>query len=156
LERIWKWVKTYLSRSGFKVKHDIALQEVDRNRLRQLVQSPTGARELGAFELDNDTYTVYILYALPESLVYETLAHEYGHAWQAENCPRNQDLILCEGFAEWVASLVLKAMGYESVLERIEKRPDDYGEGYRKLKQMEQTRGRAYMLEFVRNNTRFE
>lgn len=155
LDRIWKWVQSHLSRSGFKVNNPVALQEVDRSRLRQLVQSPTGARELGAFELKNNTYTVYILYALPEALVYETLAHEYGHAWQAENCPKNLDLDLCEGFAEWVASLVLKAKGLDAVLERLEQRPDEYGRGYRKLKEMERTQGRAKMLEFVRKNTRF-
>ena len=155
LESVWKRVRHYLSRKGFPVNHALKVKVVDRNRLRGIMRAPHGSHEMGAFEAKGDTFTIYVLNALPESLLFETLAHEYAHAWQMENCPKNQDKMLCEGFAEWLSSLLLQARGLTLQLQKMQDRTDVYGQGYRKLKEIERRHGRRYVVDFVKKSKQF-
>jgi len=52
--------------------------------------SPLNGSELGLYKRVNDKSDIYLLYGLPPEMLYETAAHEYAHAWQAENCPIDQ------------------------------------------------------------------
>ena len=62
------------------------------------------------------------------------LAHEYGHAWQAENHPgwETAESVLVEGFAEWVAYQVMKRLGDYAATDKIKRNVDPvYGRGVR-------------------------
>ncbi|HOL93015.1 MAG TPA: protein DA1 [bacterium] len=113
--------------------------------------SPLFGKELGLYRRMNGISEIFLLYGLPVEMIYETAAHEYTHAWQAENCPPDQSPQLREGFAQWVAGEILKLKGYTQALERLEARDDDpYGTGYQKIKTIERNLGRAALLEYVK------
>ncbi len=98
--------------------------------------SPLYGEELGMYRRLGDTIEIYLLFGLPPELLYEAAAHEYAHAWQAENY---SDLSpeLREGFAQWVAADVLRAKGFTSALENLERRSDaPYGTGYQRLRHL--------------------
>ncbi len=94
--------------------------------------------ELGRYVLRDGKSEIVLLFALPPELTYETAAHEYAHAWAAENGILDLGTELSEGFAQWVAADVLRAKGFRTALERLEARTDfPYGTGYQRLKAME-------------------
>ena len=85
---------------------------------------------------------IHLLSHLPEARTTAILAHEYAHAWQAENCPEAQGIRLREGFAEWVAWRVLDGLpGMESEREIIAARDDTYGQGFRIFQDLERRHG---------------
>ncbi len=96
-------------------------------------------KELGMYRLDNDKSEIVLLFGLPPDLLYEAAAHEYAHAWEAENNLLNLEPELSEGFAQWVAAEVLRAKGFRGALEKLETRTDSpYGTGYQRLKSLHQ------------------
>lgn len=101
---------------------------------------------LGFFVHAGGTNTIYAELGLPRDLLLGTLAHELGHAWQAERTPRLRDPLLCEGFAEWAAHRVLLARGLQAVAARATRRDDVYGRGLRHFLEIERTRGREGVL----------
>jgi hypothetical protein len=101
----------------------------------------TGHHILGFFVQAKGTSTIYAEMGLPRALLLGTLAHELGHAWQAERAPRLRDPRLCEGFAEWVAFRTLAAQGYEAIAARAPQREDIYGQGLRHYLEIERVRG---------------
>jgi len=105
--------------------------------------------ELGEFRRKGDRFTITVLESLPEETLYETLAHELAHAWQAENPVPNQRLIVKEGFAQWVASKVLKEFRFENSLKRLKTRDDLYGEGYRLMESIERKNGPRAVFQFT-------
>jgi len=109
---------------------------------RELVRSDERAlygNELGLYRIKDGRSEITLLFGLPPDLLYETAAHEYAHAWQAENSMIDLEPELREGFAQWVAAEVLREKGYWGALEKLEERRDfPYGSGYRKLKILHQ------------------
>ena len=102
-----------------------------------LGHSPLYGRELGLYRRTGEKSEIYLLFGLPAELVYEAAAHEYAHAWQAENCSPNLSPELREGFAQWVAADVLRTKDFKSALEKLELRSDaPYGTGYRRLRDL--------------------
>ena len=96
--------------------------------------SPLFGSELGLYRRMNGKSEIFLLYGLPIEMIYETAAHEYAHAWQAEHCPPKQSKELLEGFAQWVAAEILRVKGYETALEKLQARRDDpYGTGYQRI-----------------------
>ena len=72
---------------------------------------------------------------MSRELTYETAAHEYAHAWEAENGVFDLGTELSEGFAQWVAAGILRAKGFRIALEKLEARTDfPYGTGYQQVK----------------------
>jgi hypothetical protein len=108
------------------------------------------ARELGAFVREGDCSSIVLLQGLPEPLLIETAAHELAHVWQSENCPPSQDLILKEGFAQWVAAQALQAFRHPEALQVLRERPDLYGQGFRRLESIEREQGRAFLLRYIK------
>lgn len=96
---------------------------------------------LGFYVQANGRSTVYAEMGLPRALLLGTLAHELGHAWQAERVPALRDPLRCEGFAEWVAYRVLVAQGQEAIAARAPQRDDVYGHGLRYFLEIERGRG---------------
>jgi len=117
--------------------------------------SPLNGSELGLFRRANNQSDIYLLYGLPPEILYETAAHEYAHAWQAENCPLDQSSELREGFAQWVATEILRNKGFKIALEKLEAREDSpYGTGYQRIKHVYQNVGRAQLLDYVKKARR--
>jgi hypothetical protein len=105
-----------------------------------------GHHVLGYFVFSGGKGTIYVERALPRGLLLGTLAHELGHAWQAERAPGLRDPLLCEGFAEWVAHRVLVAAGLQTAAARATRRDDLYGKGLRHFLDLERAHGRAAVL----------
>lgn len=108
-----------------------------------------GHHVLGYFVYSAGKSTIYVERALPRPVLLGTLAHELGHAWQAERAPGLRDPLLCEGFAEWVAHRVLVAEGLQDVAARATRRDDLYGKGLRHFLDLERAHGRAAVLAAV-------
>jgi hypothetical protein len=100
-----------------------------------------GHHVLGFFVQAHGESTIYAETGLPRPLLLGTLAHELGHAWQAERAPGLRDPLLCEGFAEWVAYRVLLGQGQETIAARALRREDIYGQGLRHYQWIERAGG---------------
>jgi hypothetical protein len=105
------------------------------------VAAAGGHHVLGFFVQAHGTSTIYAETGLPRPLLLGTLAHELGHAWQAERAPGLRDPLLCEGFAEWVAYRVLVSQGHEAIAARALRREDIYGKGLRHYQWIERAGG---------------
>lgn len=133
---------------------------VDRN---QMVAEIAAAAEAGA-ALDAHPETIFGLYVrigphrvvyvedgLPQILLIQVLAHELGHAWQADHCPLLHDRLFIEGFAEWTAYSVLNALGAVKKSALMLKRMDLYGQGLQAVLALEGQRGPGGVLETIRD-----
>lgn len=105
-----------------------------------------GHHVLGFFVRSRGASAIYVERALPRSLLLGTLAHELGHAWQAERAPDLREPLICEGFAEWVAHHVLVARGLRPMAARATRRDDIYGRGLRHMLEIERGGGRDAVL----------
>lgn len=105
-----------------------------------------GHHVLGFYVRSHGTSAIYVERALPRSLLLGTLAHELGHAWQAEHAPDLRDPLICEGFAEWVAHHVLVARGLRPMAARATRRDDIYGRGLRRMLEIERGGGRDAVI----------
>jgi hypothetical protein len=88
---------------------------------------------LGVYVRDGRTRTIYIENGLPKILMIQVAAHEWAHVWQMENCPLVRDVLVVEGFAEWVAYKVLQARQAVKKMALMTARTDLYGEGLRQM-----------------------
>lgn len=114
-------------------------------------ESPLYGKELGLFRKMNGKTEIFLLYGLPAELLYDTAAHEFAHAWQAENCIAGQSPEMLEGFAQWVSAQVLRIKGYNKALEHLEDRKDNpYGTGYKKINAVAQRFNRDGFYNFVK------
>lgn len=95
----------------------------------------------------NGNASIHVISHLPAARGAAVLAHEFAHAWQAENCPDEQGTRLREGFAEWVAWRLMDGWeGGESERAVIEARTDEYGMGFRLFRGLEESRGAGHAL----------
>lgn len=117
---------------------------------REELWATAGHHVLGFFVRSHESSTIYVERALPRPLLLGTLAHELGHAWQAEQAPHLRDPLLCEGFAEWAAYRVLIATGLGAMAERAQRRDDLYGRGLRHYAAIERRAGLAGVLSAAR------
>lgn len=108
-----------------------------------------GSRELGKFVRRGKDFEIRILSGQPEGWCWETVAHEFAHAWQSEKNPDLTDPVWIEGFAQWAAELVLHWRGETAVLERLRLRDDFYGQAYRAVSHVETMRGKDAVLRAV-------
>lgn len=105
-------------------------------------------RELGLCQRQGKSFRVWVLSGLPEPMAYETLAHEWAHAWcdlHARKLPAWQE----EGLCQWFASHVLREKKLERGLRILHARDDDYGRGYRHFKAIEDRGGIEAVLRAV-------
>jgi hypothetical protein len=101
---------------------------------------------LGVYVRDGRHRTIYVQNGLPQILFVQVVAHEWTHAWQAENCPLVRDVLIVEGFAEWVAYKVLQAMQASKKMALMTERPDLYGVGLRVMLAREGRAGESGVL----------
>lgn len=136
---------------GLRVGTDFTL--VDAQHLRRLVaESPTQPvedpdRVVGLFLRKGRRRVMAVLSGLPRALFIQTVAHEWAHAWHGENCPLLEDPLMQEGFAEWVAYHTLIALGAAKQAARMRERNGLYGEGLRRVLQLEEQHGASGVLQ---------
>ena len=105
---------------------------------------------VGLFIRKGRRRTIYILSGLPQILLIQTIAHEWAHAWQGENCPLLQNILVREGFAEWAAYKTLQTMGATKKMTLMEQQNGLYGKGLRQMLELERRSGVSGVLAFCR------
>lgn len=139
---------------GLNIGADFTL--VDYLHLRRLAAEMSPAlgdgqgRVVGLFIHKGRKRVMYVLSGLPQTLLIQTVAHEWAHAWQGENCLLLQDLLVREGFAEWAAYKTLQEMGATKKMALMEQQNGLYGEGLRQMLKLEQRDGVPGVLAFCR------
>ena len=114
----------------------------------------TGRHLLGFYVRSQGKPVIYVEAGLTRGLLLGTLAHELGHAWQAEQLgagASSLDPLLSEGFAEWVAYTTLLARSLRTLAARARERQDDYGRGLNRFLEIERVRGRPAALQVARS-----
>lgn len=150
-QRILRRIETILRRDlNMTLRRPYQFELVHKDNPDLQITSPVKNNELGLFVLRGEEARIYILSGLPAGLYYETAAHELAHAWQAENCPLEQDQKIREGFAQWVAAKVLMSIKEPKILRLLTERKDVYGEGYRYFRSLELQEGRSAVFEKAR------
>ncbi len=122
---------------GLALRVPTGLALVDRRQLagiiraQQISEVQDADRLLGLYARRGIRRGIYAQTGLPRVLLMQVAAHEYGHAWQGENCPLLRDPLVREGFAEWVAYKVLAELRQARRLALMQTRTDIYGQGLR-------------------------
>ena len=152
-----------MGRLGLSLNVPTGLALVDRNQLAEVIRQqyerlPGDAHlneldphtTLGLYARRGIRRSIYVQSGLPIILFLQVAAHEYAHPWQGENCPILRDLLVHEGFAEWVAYKVLDYYGYSHNQERMIARQDIYGQGLRWALEIENKYGVEGLLQACR------
>jgi hypothetical protein len=105
---------------------------------------------LGVYQRHGRLRIIYMLYGLPRLIFRITVAHEYAHAWQGENCPLLQDEMLREGFAEWVAYHHLNWIGSTRAARRMLTEPNPYRPLLDHLLGLERQLGLHGVIEYIK------
>jgi len=95
------------------------------------------------------TADIFVLSRLPRDIAFYVITHEYAHAWYEERVVKSKGPVIDEGFAEWVSYHVLKDNGLDYLAEGLKNKKDVYGDGLRRLLEIERKRGSAGVLDFV-------
>jgi hypothetical protein len=149
---------------GLQLNVPTGLALVDRNQLGEIIRRQQASmrssatktveldpqQTLGLYARRGIRRGIYVQTGLPRMLFLQVASHEYAHAWQGENCPLLRDLLVHEGFAEWVAYRVLGHYGYSRGQERMLSRGDTYGQGLRWALDVEAERGSHGLLQACR------
>lgn len=150
LDGILGEVRNYLYiRFNMQVPSDLQVISVDRTELQHVAQDEglvDGLYICGLYWQDK----IYIEYGLPTAKIYEVMAHEYTHAWQIYNCPKDQESLLIEGFAEWIAYKYSLGRTAGSTFAR--KDETVYGKGLEFLLDLEANSGEQAVIDYVKKN----
>jgi hypothetical protein len=150
---------------GFELNIPTGLALVDRDQLREVIRLQTDEnqeklaghqeldpeRTLGIYARRGMRRGIYLQTGLPRMLFLQVAAHEYAHAWQGENCPILRDVLVHEGFAEWVAYHLIGYFGYRNSQERMLARQDNYGQGLKWALSLERSQGLQTVVEACRS-----
>lgn len=109
-------------------------------------------RILGLYQRQGPLRVIYLLYGLPRLLFRITVAHEYAHAWQGEQCPLLSDDARREGFAEWVAYRHLIWLGCVKAARRMLNAPHPYRPALEHVLELEQQLGIHGVIEHIRRS----
>lgn len=141
-------VQIAIDRLGLRVRQHQGFglySRADMQRLQRTITSdvhgPVQQRHLlGAFLKLSQRREIVVETGLPRLLMVKVIAHEYGHAWQAENAPFQNDAHMREGFCEWVAYHALGALQATTAQEHQRTAAGFYGDALRQVLEIE-TRG---------------
>jgi hypothetical protein len=141
---------------GLGLNVGTAFTLADHQHLQRLVREASPAihddpdRVVGLFVRRGHRRVMYVVSGLPQILLIQTIAHEWAHAWQGEKCPLLRDPLVREGFAEWVAYKTLQRMGASKKMALMEQQGGLYGQGLRKMLELERRGGLSGVLAFCR------
>jgi hypothetical protein len=145
-------------RLGLRLNVGTDFSLVDYQHLQRLIKEngpsvqEDAARVVGLFLRKGHKRVIYILSGLPQIVFIHTVAHEWAHVWQGENCPLLHNELVREGFAEWAAHKTLELMGAVKRLQSLIEREGLYGEGLRKMLALEQQGGIPAVLAYCRRS----
>ena len=89
---------------------------------------------------------IYVRTGLSRQIFIQVASHEYAHAWQGENCPLLNDTQFREGFAEWIAYIVLSNLNYQEQMDQMLHGDGQYSQGLQSLLDLESEVGREGVL----------
>ena len=136
---------------GLQVGWPYVLDLVTPQYLDQLAPPQYRGVEIGLYTFEGTFHHIYVLNNLAVDDFIGVASHEFAHAWQAENCPSNQSLVLKEGFADWVAYKVLQFDGAVNNSQGIFYRSDPvYGQGFKIMIQLEDQGGIPAVISYVK------
>lgn len=138
---------------GLAVERDVAFSIEDRKFLEKKANGIHGDLN-GLFYRKGDNYYIYVIYGLREKDIIGVLAHEWAHAWQAENSAEDIPLELQEGFAQWVAYKVLVHFGHEDFARLMTEGDNMYARGLRKIFEIERQSGTVAVYKYARTGKR--
>jgi hypothetical protein len=134
--------------TGFTLVDHQHLQRLAEEARLNLQSDPDNI--VGLFVRKGRKRVMYLLSGLPQVLLIQTVAHEWAHAWQGENCPLLQNPLVREGFAEWAAYKTLQVMGAVKKMALMEQQDGLYGEGLREMLELERRGGVSSVIAFCR------
>lgn len=134
--------------AAFRLIDAPTLEQIRSRGDRHLAE--LGRITLGLYQRQGRLRVIYMLYGLPRLTFRTTVAHEYAHAWQGENCPLLSDNLLREGFAEWVAYHHLYYLGCGKAAERMLSSQHPYVPALRHVLALETRLGQAGLIDYVR------
>lgn len=141
----------YYNLGGISVSYPYVLDLVTPEYLDQMAPATYKGMEVGLYTFEKNYHHIYIINNLAVDQFLGTAAHEYAHAWQTENCPLNQNIVLKEGFADWVAYKVLQMDGAINASQNIFYRSDPvYGKGFKIILSIEDRGGIQAVLDYVK------
>ncbi|MBC8162193.1 MAG: protein DA1 [Roseiflexaceae bacterium] len=135
---------------GLKLRVGVAFRLVDVPTMTQLRAEGGVASDalqvMGLYQRQGALRMISVLYGLPRLAFRTTVAHEYAHAWQTENCPLLEDDLLREGFAEWVAYHHLRFLGCSRAAEDMRTSSHPYQPMFESVLAIEGQRGIAGVI----------
>lgn len=134
---------------GMPVMHRVNFSLEDQGFLKQKAKDIHGDIN-GLFYRKGGEFDIYILYGLREKDLISVIAHEYSHAWQSENCPKDMGLENQEGFAQWVAYKALRSSGHDDFAALMSDGDNIYAKGLNKMLKLESQRGAGAVFEFIK------
>ncbi len=136
-------------RMGIGAVNEISFKEI--NQMKELGEkTPTadkGVIPLGIFSRCGDKFDIFVQKNLPKNLLIGVLAHEYAHSYVHGRVSDFDDTLIDEGFAEWIRHKTLTKIGDEKGAKLIEIRTDIYGEGFKKITEIEKAKGLSGVFE---------
>lgn len=139
------------SRWGFQLERPLDLKLVDASDMdSRFAGSPYKGAEIGLY-VPGPHHTIYVMRGWSRDLCSGITAHEYTHAWQNENCPR-QEAAVREGFAMWIEHKYLDSIGAYTEARKVVDDYEDpvYGVGIKTMLAWEDKVGEKGMVDLVR------
>jgi hypothetical protein len=150
---IKKKVLAFISANmGMPIRHPVGFSLEGLSFLRQKDKNVHGDIN-GLFFRKGDKFDIYVLYGLREKDLISVIAHEFAHAWQAENCPEKMAFEDQEGFAQWVAYKTLNFYNQDSFANLLADSNDAYARGLKKMLQIESRGGTTAVFNAVKNSS---
>lgn len=142
--------KYMLEKFNMEVTGHVKVGLASAQRLDELYGGEFVGQELGFYRFEDGWHDIYIMKDLGRSRCLGTVAHELTHAWQQENCPYNQGLVLKEGLATWVEVKILQADGsYSRSIDVMRGCRGPYWEGLKLLLEIEDKGGQKAVFDYV-------
>lgn len=110
----------------------------------------------GVYVKKEEAEALYIISGISLDKAYTTLAHEMTHFWQKRNCPQGQNLVLVEGFAEWVAYQLAHHKNFNRAMLGIRRNlAEPYYTGFRQMRQIADKQGVKGAIKFAKTQKTF-
>jgi hypothetical protein len=133
--------------------NDVVFRLIDVPDMEALRQQTTIREQhlLGMYQRRGNQRAIYVLHGQPRIIFRTTVAHEYAHAWQAEQCPWLKSNTLREGFAEWVAFYHLLWLGAVKAARRMTHPSVQYYTELTHLFALERQLGRDGVIDYMKH-----
>ena len=98
--------------------------------------------EVGLYRYRSSLHEIYVMKDMSKDECTATTCHELVHAWQKENCPADQDILVSEGLARWIEYKILDKTGAYTLARGLFEHADPvYGVGFKTMLEWEDKLG---------------